>query len=279
MNYLKRAKNFRTKKRLGQNFLIDEKIINTIINEANVKNSETIIEIGSGTGFVTEKLALKARKVIAIELDEEAIKALKKLPFNNIEIVRQDILTVNFSELVQNPVKIVANIPYYITSPILSHILGEIDRPEWKNRELTEEIILMVQHEVAKRLVATEKSPSKEYGLLSILVNYWCETELVCKVPSSSFYPEPKVDSAIVRLKFREEPIIKLHNPVLFRQVTRAAFGMRRKTIKNALIKSGFVAEKVNPALEKCNIAPSGRGETLSMQDFNCLCDKLSACQ
>lgn len=273
MDYITRAKKFRTKKRLGQNFLVDENVINTIINEANIKQDDIVLEIGPGIGFVTEQLAQKAQKVIAVELDEDAIRILKKLPFKNIEIFQQDILQTDLKELLHAPAKVVANIPYYITSPILSHLLGEIDQPEWENRELVSEILLMVQYEVAKRLVADEKSGSKEYGLLSILVNYWCETELIQKVPASCFYPPPKVDSAIVRLKLRKEPAIKLDNPTLFRHITQAAFGMRRKTIKNALVKHGFDADKVNLALEKANINPIRRGETLSMADFALLCE------
>lgn len=265
MDYLTRAKKFRTKKRLGQNFLIDEHIINTIINEAGINKSETIIEIGPGVGFVTEQLAQKAEKVIAIELDEQAAKVIKKLPFENIEIIQQDVLTVDFSQIIDKPAKIVANIPYYITSPILSHILGEIDQRSWRNRELTSELTLMVQHEVARRLVADENSKAKEYGLLSILVNYWCKTELICKVPADSFWPAPRVDSALVRLTLREEPLVHLQNPSLFRQVTQAAFGMRRKTIKNALEKQGFDPH----AVEAAGIDPGRRGETLSIQEFN----------
>ncbi len=268
MDYLKRAKKFRTKKRLGQNFLVDENIISTIISIADIKNDETILEIGPGSGFVTEQLAQKANKIIAVELDKDAVKIIKKLPFSNIEVIQQDILTVNFCELTQTPLKIVANIPYYITSPILSHILGEINQPEWENRKLTSEIILMVQYEVAKRIVADATSSAKEYGLLSILVNYWCETEFICKVTADSFYPPPKVDSALVRLKVRKEPLIKLENPTLFRQVTQAAFGKRRKTIKNALVMGGFNAESVTSALEKADIEPNRRGETLSIEDY-----------
>jgi len=277
LDYLKRAKKFRTKKRLGQNFLVDETVINRIITEAALSSEDIVVEIGAGIGFLTEQLAQKAQKVIAVELDEEAITVLKKLPYPNIEIIQQDILTVDFSEITNVPVKVVANIPYYITTPILSHLLGEIDQPEWKNRELVTEIILMVQYEVAKRLVANEKSSAKEYGLLSILVNYWCETEFICKVPADSFYPPPKVDSALVKLKVRSEPAIQLDNPSIFRQVTQAAFGKRRKTIKNALVMSDFEAEKVNSALEQGNIDPSRRGETLSLEDFKKISEKLEA--
>ncbi|NLF82607.1 MAG: ribosomal RNA small subunit methyltransferase A [Candidatus Gastranaerophilales bacterium] len=275
MNYLERAKRFRTKKRLGQNFLVDNAVIDRIIEAASISPDDTVIEIGAGAGFVTEKLAQKAKRVIAIELDEDAVAELKKLPFDNLEVVHRDILKTNFSDIVDSPVKVVANIPYYITSPILAHLLGEIDQPEWKNRELISEIVLMVQYEVAKRIVANENSPAKEYGLLSILVNYWCETEFICKVKAGSFYPAPKVDSALVRLVIRKEPTIKTDNPALFKKITKAAFGTRRKNIKNALTSGGFEQEKVSYALQKLGIDPNTRGEKLSMADYARLADIL----
>lgn len=275
MNYLERAKRFRTKKRLGQNFLVDNAVIDRIIEAASISPDDTVIEIGAGAGFVTEKLAQKAKRVIAIELDEDAVAELKKLPFDNLEVVHRDILKTNFSDIMDSPVKVVANIPYYITSPILAHLLGEIDQPEWKNRELISEIVLMVQYEVAKRIVANENSPAKEYGLLSILVNYWCETEFICKVKAGSFYPAPKVDSALVRLVIRKEPTIKTDNPALFKKITKAAFGTRRKNIKNALTSGGFEQEKVSYALQKLGIDPNTRGEKLSMADYARLADIL----
>ena len=275
MEYIKKAKKFRTKKRLGQNFLVNEKIIEKIIDTAELSPDEIVIEIGAGSGFVTEKLAEKVKKVIAIELDKDAVKELSKLPYSNIKIVQQDILKTEFSGFVDFPVKVIANIPYYITSPIIAHLLGEIDKPEWENRKLTKEIILMVQYEVAKRLVADEKSFSKEYGLISILVNYWCNTEFICKIPANSFYPVPKVDSALVKLTVREKSPVKIKNPSLFRKVTQAAFGTRRKTIKNALINKGFEVCKVVEALKYSNIDPNKRGEKLSMTDFKNLSDSL----
>lgn len=279
MDYIKRAKNFKTKKRLGQNFLVDENIINKIIKEAALSSDETVIEIGAGAGFVTEKLAASAKKVIAVELDEDAISVLQGLPYENIEIVHQDILKTNISELVETPVKIVANIPYYITSPILAHLLGEIDEHEQKNknRQSIKEIILMVQYEVAKRIVADEKSPSKNYGLLSILVNYWAETEFLCKVPAKSFYPAPKVDSALLKLKIRQKPLVELENPALFRRIIKAAFGTRRKTLKNALLQGGFSAEILSQAFAKSGINPDRRGETLSIEEFKALCETVNS--
>jgi 16S rRNA (adenine1518-N6/adenine1519-N6)-dimethyltransferase len=271
LTYLDRARKFRAKKRLGQNFLVDSTVVQKIIETANLTKEDTVVEIGAGLGFVTEELAKIADKVIAIEIDNDAIEELKKLPCNNIEIINQDILITDLSTLINQPVKIVANIPYYITSPILAHLLGEIDQIEYKNRQYTKEIMLIVQWEVAKRLVADEKSKNKEYGLLSLLANFWAETELICKVPAKSFFPAPKVDSALLKLTIRKEPALKLDNPKLFKRVTQASFNMRRKTIKNSLVKSGFNQTIISNALEKSGIDPERRGETLSMQEFKIL--------
>ena len=170
MDYLQRAKYFRTKKRLGQNFLINGEVITDIIEYAQLTKEDTVLEIGSGVGFVTEQLIKHAGRVIAVELDEEAIKELEKLNAENLEIIHKDILKTDISELADGKkLKIVANIPYYITSPILAHLLGEIDDLHNKNRESVSEIILMVQEEVARRIVATEKSQGKQYGFVSIL--------------------------------------------------------------------------------------------------------------
>lgn len=275
MNYLERAKKFRTKKRLGQNFLIDEAIIDKIIDSLQPSKEETILEIGAGAGFLTEKLAQKAGEVVAVELDEDAITELKQLPETNIRVVKQDILKTDLSTLVKSPVKIAANIPYYITGPIIAHILGEIDCSEWRNRDLTREIILMVQYEVAKRLVANETSTAKEYGLLSILANFWCDTEFICRVSKKCFYPVPKVDSALVKLTMRKEPLVKPQNPELFKKIIKAAFNMRRKTLKNALAAKNFNPTKVNQALETLGLNPDIRGEKLSTADYKALCDLL----
>ena len=276
MNYIQRAKQFKTKKRLGQNFLVDENIIKKIIDEAALNADDTVIEVGAGAGFVTEKLAEIAKKVIAIELDENAIEVLQELPYENIEIIHQDILKTDISGLVESPVKIIANIPYYITSPIIAHLLGEIDDLDNKNRQSIKEIILMVQYEVGKRIVADEKSPSKDYGLLSILVNFWAETEFICKVPSKSFYPAPKVDSALIKLKIRQKPLVEVENPKLFRKIIKAAFGTRRKTLKNALLQGGFSGEVLSKAFEQSGIDSVRRGETLSIQEYKVLTEAVN---
>jgi 16S rRNA (adenine1518-N6/adenine1519-N6)-dimethyltransferase len=163
MNYFERAKYFRTKKRLGQNFLTDGEVISDILDYADIKPEDTVIEIGPGVGFVTEQLVKYAKKVVAIELDEEAIKELQKLDAPNLEIIHRDILKTDLSELCEGHVKVVANIPYYITSPIIAHLLGEIDDLNNANRNKITDIVLMVQEEVANRMAASEKSSGKQY--------------------------------------------------------------------------------------------------------------------
>lgn len=276
MDYLQRAKFFRTKKRLGQNFLINPEVIGDIIDFAKITKDDVVLEIGPGVGFVTEQLVKVAKKVIAVELDEEAIKELQKLECDNLEIIHQDILKTDLSTLTDENIKVVANIPYYITSPIIAHLLGEIDDLENKNRNKIIDIILMVQEEVARRIVATEKSPSKQYGLLTILSQFWADCSIIRLVGRKSFYPAPKVNSALVYMKVRKEPLLQLNDYSHFRRTIKAAFSQRRKTLKNCLIGSGFDKEKVVNAINELNLDENIRGEKLSISEFGKLATKLS---
>ena len=239
MNYFERAKKFRAKKRLGQNFLVDKSAIETILDVSDINKDDIVVEIGPGLGFVTEQLVLLAKKVYAVELDEDMVNELSKINSDNLEIIHKDILKTDLSRFGNN-IKVVANIPYYITSPILAHLLGEVDDLENKNRNSISQVVLMVQYEVAKRLTANEKSPSKEFGLLSILAQFWSDVEFIKKVPSRSFFPAPKVDSAIVKLTVRKEPLLKISNYSFFRKVVKGCFATRRKNIKNSLVNVGF---------------------------------------
>lgn len=275
MNLFERARFFRTKKRLGQNFLVNPDVIEKIIDYAQITKDDTIIEIGPGVGFVTEQLVKYAKKVIAIELDEEAIKELEKLECDNLEIIHNDILKTDISALSNEKVKVVANIPYYITAPIISHLLGEIDDLNNKNRNSISEIILMVQEEVARRMVATEKSPSKQYGLLTILAQFWTDCEIIRLVGRKSFFPAPKVNSALVGLKINNEPKLKLSDYSHFRRVLKAAFSQRRKNIKNCLINNGFNKDIVKSVLKKLDIDENTRGESLSIEKFGQLSEEL----
>jgi len=274
-DYLQRAKYFRTKKRLGQNFLINEDVISDIIEFADIKPEDTILEIGAGAGFVTEQLIKYAKKVIAIELDEDAVKELNKLNADNLEIIHADILKTDLSELCGGKLKIVANIPYYITSPIIAHLLGEIDDLTNKNRAKIENIILMVQEEVARRITATEKSSGKQYGLLTILSQFWADCSILRLVGRRSFYPAPKVKSALVSMKVRKEPLLKLSDYSFFRKVIKAGFAQRRKTLKNCLLSAGFERERVNEAIKSLGLDENIRGEKLSIEQFGRLSELL----
>ncbi len=264
--YIMRAKKFKTKKRFGQNFLISKEVLNKTLEYAGC--DDVILEIGAGIGFLTEKLVSKAKKVISVELDKDAVFELnKKFKDNkNFTLVEGDILKTNIPSLFEpeQKIKVIANIPYYITTPILLHLLGEIDETAHKTRKMIKEIILMVQFEVAKRIVADEKSKNKEYGLLSILSNFWAETSIIQNVSKKCFYPSPKVDSALVRFVIKDEPKVQI-TPHL-KQTIKAAFSQRRKNIKNCLTSNGFI--NASEALSELKIDPNLRGENLSVQDF-----------
>lgn len=277
MDYVKRAKFFRTKKRLGQNFLVNPDVISDILDFADISPDDIVLEIGPGVGFVTEQLVKYAKKVIAIELDEEAIKELEKIECDNLQIIHQDILKTNIWELIPEgeKVKVVANIPYYITAPIIAHLLGEVNDLNNKNRNSIKDIILMVQEEVARRVVADETSPSKEYGLLTILSQFWADCEILRLVGRRSFYPSPKVNSALIGLKINEKPRLELSDYSHFRRTIKAAFAQRRKNIKNCLVNGGFDKEVVNSVLEKLNIDTNTRAENISIEKFGELSEGL----
>lgn len=275
MNYYERAKFFRTKKRLGQNFLIDGEVIQDIIDYANISPEDTVLEIGPGVGFVTEQLIKYAKKVIAVELDEEAVKELQKLNAPNLEIIHRDILKTDLSTLTDGEFKVVANIPYYITSPIIAHLLGEIDDLTNKNRAKISDILLMVQEEVANRMVANENSPAKQYGLLTMLSQFWADVEIVRLVGRKSFFPAPKVNSAIVKLVVRKQPRLNLTDYSHFKRTVKAGFAQRRKNLKNCLLNGGFLRENIMDAFKKLHIDENIRGEKLSIESFGQLSEAL----
>ena len=255
--------------------MIDGQTISDIIDFAQIKPEDTVVEIGPGVGFVTEQLIKHAKQVIAIELDEEAIKELEKLDAPNLKIIHNDILKQDLSELCEGKIKIVANIPYYITSPILAHLLGEIDDLDNKNRNKITDILLMVQEEVARRMVATENSPSKQYGLLTILSQFWADVKIMKLVGRRSFFPAPKVNSALVKLTVREKPLLNLSDYSHFRKTVKGAFAQRRKNIKNCLMSAGFDKTKIQNALKNLGLDENIRGEKLSIETFGNLSEEL----
>ena len=272
-DYFLRAKLFKTKKRLGQNFLVDESVIDRIVEE--VSCDDTVLEIGPGAGFVTENIVKKAKKVYAVEIDEDAIEALQHIKTEKFVLIHNDILKTQLKDLEDTTFKVIANIPYYITSPILAHLLGEIDDLNNENRKRISEIVLMVQWEVAQRLVADENSTSKQYGLLSILTQFNADVELIQKVGRKSFYPAPKVDSALVKITLNDKPKVDVSDYSFLKRVVKACFATRRKNLKNSLLNAGFAKDAVSKTLSDMNISENTRGETLSIDQLANLSEEL----
>ncbi|MDO8682935.1 MAG: 16S rRNA (adenine(1518)-N(6)/adenine(1519)-N(6))-dimethyltransferase RsmA [Armatimonadota bacterium] len=271
----------RPKKRLGQSFLIDRNILDKILNSAELSPDSQVLEIGPGLGTVTRELASRARNVAAIEIDKNLIPILHDTlaGFENVEIIEVDFLKLPLDEFLSerfgpNPCSVVANLPYYITTPIIVRLL------ETKSR--IQLIVIMAQREVARRLVAAPGSD--DYGAITVFVQYHCEADIVAQVSRNVFYPPPEVDSALVRLRIRPEPAVQPKDEGLFFKVVRAAFGQRRKTILNALSGSPDLKLPKSEAeniLKSAGIDAGRRGETLSLEEFAKLADlvleKLSA--
>ena len=258
--------NFKFSKSLGQNFLIDTNVIDRILEGARVKEGDYVIEVGPGIGTLTKEMGRSAEKVVAIEIDKTLIPILEETleDFPNIEVINQDILKVNVQELVKEklnggPVKLVANLPYYITTPIVMKFLEE-DIP-------VTDIVVMVQKEVADRMNA--KPNTKDYGALSVAVQYYCDTEIVAKAPRHMFMPQPNVDSTVIGLHVREEQIYHVDYEDIFFKTVKASFGQRRKTLLNSLGGLGFLSkDQIKEALKEANIDEKRRGETLSIEEF-----------
>lgn len=260
---------FSFKKSLGQNFLIDQNILGKIVGSAGLDASKAALEIGPGIGALTEKLAEVSSKVVAIEIDQRLIPILDEVlePYPHVKVVHGDVLKLDLKELfaeefeADTRVSVVANLPYYVTTPILMKLLEE--------HLPLENIVVMIQKEVAERMAASPGG--KDYGSLSIAVQYFSEPELVCIVPHTVFIPQPNVDSAVIRLKVRKEPPVHVENEAFFFMLVQAAFAQRRKTIANNL-KSRFFAKEGREELERllaeAEIEPSRRAETLSIEEF-----------
>lgn len=263
---------FKLSKSLGQNFLIDGNIIDNICTKAEITKKDYVLEIGPGIGTLTQELCERAGKVIAIELDKNLLPILDETlaGYDNVEIVQGDVLRIDLhslfkDKLPEGKVKVVANLPYYITTPIVMRLLEErlnIDR-----------IVVMVQKEVALRMIASPGN--KSYGSLSVAVQYYSDANIIVNVPSSVFIPRPNVDSAVIMLKVYDEPKVEVKDEKLLFKVVKGAFGTRRKTLLNALSLSNLdmTKDEVKEVLTTCNIDPVRRGETLSIEEFAILAD------
>ena len=261
--------NFKFTKSLGQNFLVDQSVPRDIVDGADVGPEDLVIEIGPGVGTLTAQLLKIAKRVVAIELDDTLIPILTEElgGYSNFSLIHNDALKVNFDEIIgdEKSVKLVANLPYYVTTPIIVKLLKE----KHKFKSLT----IMIQKEVAERMNA--EPGNKDYGALTLLVQYYCNTKIVRKVPPACFIPRPKVDSIVIRLDKLDEPKVKVDNEKLFFDIIRNSFNMRRKTLWNGVKSIGPAKEKLEEAFEKAGVDPKRRGETLTIQEFatlsNCI--------
>ena len=257
---------FKFTKSLGQNFLIDDNIVDKIVAGAGIGPSDKIIEVGPGIGTLTREMASRAGTLMAVEIDKNLIPILTDTlgDFENVKIVNEDIIKADIRGLIDEnldggPVKLVANLPYYITTPIIMRFLEE-------DINVTD-IVVMVQKEVAERMNA--QPGGKDFGALSVAVQFYCDTEIVAKVPRHLFVPQPNVDSIVIALRVRPERKYKVDSEDLFFKVVKAAFGQRRKTLLNSIASMGNLSkDMVKEALEEAGIDPKRRGETLSLDEF-----------
>ncbi len=260
-NFMLKKYDLKANKKLGQNFLIDEGIVLDIVQKAEVSKEDLVIEIGPGLGTLTAALAENAKKVIAVELDDNMIPVLNErfALYDNVEIIHNDILKTDINTLIngEEHVKIVANLPYYITTPIVMKLLEE--------KLNIESITVMVQKEVGERFCSTPNG--KEYGAITVSINYYTEPEIVIDVPKENFMPIPEVDSCVVNLKVKKEHI-ELKNEKKFFQVIKAAFSQRRKNLGNSLLAVAKDKEEIKKMLEELGIDINKRAENLSLEDF-----------
>lgn len=256
-------------KRLGQNFLIDADIVQGIVDTANIKPGDKVLEIGPGIGTLTQALCEAKADVTCVELDKRLpdILAHTLEAYDNVCIIQGDILKVNITEIMgKGPFKVVANLPYYITTPIIMALLE-------KHLPITD-IVVMVQKEVAERMSANPGG--KTYGALSVAVQYYTIPEIALYVPPRSFMPPPEIDSVVVNCKVRPKPAVDLIDEKMFFRVVKSAFGQRRKTLNNALKSVGIDKNIITDVLSKANIEPIRRGETLTMEEFATISNILS---
>ena len=274
--FIMKKYHIKANKNLGQNFLIDEQVIEKIVNASEIKKEDCVIEIGPGLGTLTKELLERAGKVISVELDKKMITILKDrfALYNNFEIINNDILQVDLKNIISSEkgkglknVKVVANLPYYITTPIIMKLLEEkLD---------LESITVMVQKEVADRLIAIPSD--KETGAITYSVYYYAKGEEILEVPKTSFIPEPEVTSKVIKLNIRKEPPVKVNSPEVMFRIIKCAFMQRRKTLLNALVNTKVFLNKDEgiKILKKIGLREDVRAEKLKIEDFAKITDSI----
>ena len=263
--------NFNFQKKFGQNFLINTGVLEDIIDAAEVTDEDMVLEIGPGIGTMTQYLCENARQVIAVEIDTNLIPILKDTlsAYDNVRIINDDILKVDINELAREynngrPIKVVANLPYYITTPIIMGL--------FESHVTIESITVMVQKEVADRMQAGPGT--KDYGALSLAVQYYSKPQIVVNVPPSCFMPQPKVGSTVISLRRHQQPVVQVEDEKLMFKVIRASFNQRRKTLANGLNNYGGInltKEQIQQSIEELGVPVNIRGEALSLEQFACL--------
>ena len=259
---------FSFKKSLGQNFLIDVNIIHNIIDASNIDERTGVIEVGPGMGSLTEQLAKSAKKVIAFEIDQRLIPVLNETmaPYKNVTVINEDILKADIAHYVTHEladceqILVVANLPYYITTPIIMKLL--------EDKLDIDSIVVMIQKEVAERLIETPGG--KNTGAITHTIFYYCESEKVMEVPNSSFIPEPEVTSEVIKMKLRKKPAVELDNPKVMFMIIKSAFMQRRKTLLNSLTNAQVFTNKQEglEILKKLNLEENVRAENLKLEDY-----------
>lgn len=267
--------NFSIQKKYGQNFLIDEHVLGKIISAAELTEEDYVIEIGPGIGTMTQRMAPLCKHVTAVEIDKELIPILSETlsDHDNVDVINDDVLKVDLKKLIDErnegkPVKIVANLPYYITTPIIMGLL--------ESKIPVKSITVMVQKEVADRMMVGPGT--KDYGALSLAVQYYAEPYIVANVPQNCFIPRPNVASAVIRLTTHEEPPVKVKDEELMFKLIRASFNQRRKTLVNGIAnysELSYTKDQVAEALGDIGLSETVRGETLDLSKFACLADRL----
>ncbi len=269
--------NISFQKKFGQNFLIDTHVLEKIVSAAEITKDDLVIEIGPGIGTLTQYLCEAAREVIAVEIDRNLIPILENdtlAPYDNVTVINEDVLKLDLTALINShspgrPAKLVANLPYYITTPIVMQVL-ESGAP-------IESMTIMIQKEVAERMEA--KPGTADYGAITLAVQYYTEPYLAANVPQNCFMPRPNVSSAVIRLKRHSQPPVNVKDPALMFKLIRASFNQRRKTLLNGLSNStelSFTKDELTAALDSCGISPTVRGETLGLPEFAALSDALT---
>ncbi|MGN1383371.1 MAG: 16S rRNA (adenine(1518)-N(6)/adenine(1519)-N(6))-dimethyltransferase RsmA [Eubacterium sp.] len=268
---LKNKYGFQFAKSFGQNFLIDPDVIDGIAEGAALGQDDFVLEIGPGIGVLTSEICRRAGKAASIEIDPHMVEVLHDTlaEFSNVHVIQQDVLKADLNQIIADErgscgrVKVLGNLPYYITTPIIMKLLTEHVPAEC--------IVIMMQKEVADRIRANPGS--RTYGALSVTVQYYCEVSEVMEVPRQCFMPQPKVDSAVLRLDVRSKPAVDVKDEAMFFRCVKAGFSQRRKTLLNSLMTMGESRDRIRGALERAEIDPRRRAETLSLEEFGRLSD------